>query len=420
MIIAECLNHNKTSQGIGTTSFLNALVHGSFDITCVYLQQVQHEFDDTGHIHGSIRLIKIHNSWFDYSLRPLRKLRYLYAKVFGRSLLRDRRSLKFYREIKRLLKSESFDLVFVRTEANSIASHQAVLWLSKKLDFRWVANFNDPVPRSMMPHPYFKKGTPLSLQDRKDEILVKKILLQCHGLTSPSLILSQWFLEYYKVQEKLAPHIFKFPHVFVEKPLTMDTDILDEDNMNFVHAGSLLNERDPSFLLKAFENFLSSHPDAQEHVRITFFGSIHNEHKHTIEAFGFTESLMIVNKRISHAEALRTIADSDVMILLEAISDESPFMPGKLAEFIGLRKCIWSLSPGKSETRRILGCDYPYQCEANQVDQMESIITRLYGKWVNNEPLELTDPKLIEYVSPSQVVEEMQRAADVLQPREKS
>jgi hypothetical protein len=329
-------------------------------------------------------------------------------------LLRDRRSLKFYREIKRLLKSESFDLVFVRTEANSIASHQAVLWLSKKLDFRWVANFNDPVPRSMMPHPYFKKGTPLSLQDRKDEILVKKILLQCHGLTSPSLILSQWFLEYYKVQEKLAPHIFKFPHVFVEKPLTMGTDILDTDKMNFVHAGSLLEQRDPAFLLMAFENFLNSHADAREHMHITFFGSIHEKHKPVLDAFRFTESLTIVNKRISHAEALRTIADSDVMILLEAISDESPFMPGKLAEFIGLRKCIWSLSPKRSETRRILGGDYPFQCEADQVDQMEAIIAMLYARWLKDESLELSDQRLIKYVSSSQVVEEINHAIDIL------
>ena len=36
LVIAECINKNKTSEGIGTTSFLNALGQGHFEIDTVW------------------------------------------------------------------------------------------------------------------------------------------------------------------------------------------------------------------------------------------------------------------------------------------------------------------------------------------------------------------------------------------------
>ena len=95
---------------------------------------------------------------------------------------------------------------------------------------------------------------------------------------------------------------------------------------------------------------------------------------------------------------------------LEAIADESPFMPGKLAEFIGLNKTIWALSPQKSETRRILGKAYPWQCEAKDDAAILDQLNKLVVQFNDKQNLGLKDDAIKKYVSPEHVVEEMNRA----------
>jgi hypothetical protein len=103
------------------------------------------------------------------------------------------------------------------------------------------------------------------------------------------------------------------------------------------------------------------------------------------------------------------LQESNVLLLLEAIADESPFMPGKLAEFIGLNKVIWALSPAeKSETRRILGADYPYQCQADAESEILKQLFLLYHKWETSIEMRLDQPALSNYVSPKHVVDELE------------
>jgi hypothetical protein len=176
-----------------------------------------------------------------------------------------------------------------------------------------------------------------------------------------------------------------------------------------VHPGSLLGPRNPEFLLKAFEMFIEQNPEKAADTKLTFFGTIHAKHKPLFDAFPHPEFLDVRDKRIPHKEALGVLQESSVLIILEAIADESPFMPGKLAEFIGLNKTVWALSPKRSETRRILGLEYPYQCEANNEDEIFKQLNALFDVWKENKQLPLSNEKLQSYVSPQHVVEEMQK-----------
>jgi hypothetical protein len=87
------------------------------------------------------------------------------------------------------------------------------------------------------------------------------------------------------------------------------------------------------------------------------------------------------------------------LLILEAISDVSPFLPGKFPHYIFENKPIIHLGPKQSETRRLLGSDYSFSCEANDVKGIEKIITTLYKQWELKNELQLNRPDLEAYCS---------------------
>jgi hypothetical protein len=83
---------------------------------------------------------------------------------------------------------------------------------------------------------------------------------------------------------------------------------------------------------------------------------------------------------------------------LEAISEISPFLPGKFPNCVVSNKPILVLGPYYSEVRRLLGKDYAYWSEANDVAAIESNITKLYQLWKENpQQLPLNRPDLAHY-----------------------
>jgi len=88
-----------------------------------------------------------------------------------------------------------------------------------------------------------------------------------------------------------------------------------------------------------------------------------------------------------------------VNIILEADAEVSPFLPGKFPHCVLANKPILHLGPEKSETRRLLGDNYPYISEITDVQKISKLIETLYFKWLkNNKGLVLNRPDLETYL----------------------
>jgi glycosyltransferase involved in cell wall biosynthesis len=403
LVVAECINKDKTSEGIGTTSFLNALADGPFQIDCLFYQYPKLELENTGHIHFKIKLIKINNNFGDRWIQNNVRIRNFFTSKLGVHLFRVYRSWRFLIKFK-AMDLNHYDLVITRTIAMSIASHAAMLKVKNK-SFKWIVNFNDPVPISLMPYPYFDGVIKQRKHHDRESQLVKDICAACDGIATPSKLLTEKFVNFANVSSKKTVN---WPHIFNPMPVTKD-ELLPKDKLNILHVGTLLNERDPSFLLEAFGVFLKNNPEFKSQVLLSFIGPIKSCHLPLLDKFEFQENLYVKNGRIPHQVALAAINEAEVVIILEATSDESTFMPGKLAEFLGLNKLVWSLSPKKSETRRILGEDYPHQTEANNIDEMVVQLERFAKLYENKVAFGHHNSTLSAYVSPGNVVSEVQR-----------
>jgi hypothetical protein len=85
---------------------------------------------------------------------------------------------------------------------------------------------------------------------------------------------------------------------------------------------------------------------------------------------------------------------------LEAKSEISPFLPAKFPHCVQANKVILSLAPYYSETKRLLGADYNYWSEIDDVPKIALLIAELYGLWQDDlANLELNRPDLAHYLS---------------------
>ena len=63
------------------------------------------------------------------------------------------------------------------------------------------------------------------------------------------------------------------------------------------------------------------------------------------------------------------------------------------------KKPILLLAPPISESRRLLGKNYPFWAEIDEAEKIASIIEELYSAWSNKKILSLDRPNLMEYLS---------------------
>jgi hypothetical protein len=402
LVLAESLNKNKSSEGISTVNFLNSIDTDQFEVSCLFYEFPQFEVVDVDWINPKIHLYQIRNTWIDFFLTKIKKIKNFFSYVFGISLLKEYRVRRIKNKLNKKFSNEKFDLIFSRTVATSICSHRALIASSLNNKFKTIVYFNDPVPFSLMPASYRLKESYNPRFDRREIVHVKRIINNSSIIASPSKLLNDFFL---KLSGELSKPTLTFPHLFFSSNYDLNIDCseyLDPTKINITHCGSLLLGRNPSFFVQAVADFLQQYPDYSNKISVNFFGSIDPTFTKFWELSTF-DFIKISNKRVPHNLSLALMYQSDLPVLIEGGDEESPFMPVKLAELIGLGKIFLALSPVKSETRRILGKDYLFQTEAKNQPEIISILHSFLKKEFNQEKEMACISGLLAYVSPESI-----------------
>ena len=168
------------------------------------------------------------------------------------------------------------------------------------------------------------------------------------------------------------------------------------NSFSLLHGGNLSKQRNPKFLIHGYLNFLKNHPEAVNNSKLYLIGG-NDSHKPLLESYQNNDSIFILNY-LEYNKMQVLESNVSVNIILEAISEISPFLPGKFPNCVKANKPIVILGPYYSEVKRLLGNDYPYWCEANDANSIEKIIEILYTIWnKDTELLQLNRPDLIEY-----------------------
>ncbi|SEP54885.1 glycosyltransferase family protein [Flavobacterium urocaniciphilum] len=296
----------------------------------------------------------------------------------------------------RTLKKDSFnpDLVITLSKAASFRPHKALLNI-KEWHSKWLAYVHDPFPFHFYPKPYdfYAPG-----YKYKEQFLINFANKAAYS-GFPSLLLKEWM-------GKFAPDFLNkgvvIPHQLVEienKEIQLP-EFFNRNKFTLLHAGSLLGQRNPKGLIEGFFKFLESNPEANETAQLILIGSISENHSDTFNKHkNKRDNLISINKNLPFDVVYQLQYSVSVNIILEAKSDISPFLPGKFPHCVAANKKMLVLGPENSETRRLLGNDYEYFSEIDNVDVISKLIEKLYFEWkANPNEMLLNKPELLDYL----------------------
>lgn len=295
-------------------------------------------------------------------------------KIFGFSFTHTNDTKSLIKGIKANIDFNP-DLIITLSKGISFRAHRAMLRLPE-LHSVWLSYIHDPYPYHFYPRPFNKVEGGYKYKEK----LMKDIVEKSRILVFPSLLLKEWMQSYFPLIENKS---YIFPHqIKTEENLPELPDFFKKNEFSLLHAGNLLEQRNPKFLIEGFLSFLKNNPEASLHSKLYFVGN-YSRHMSFIKDF-MNNPNIIIKDYIEYNRVQALEKEAAVNIILEAVSEISPFLPGKFPNCVKVDKPILVLGPYYSEVKRLLGSDYPYWSEANDVLKIERKITELYNEWTSN------------------------------------
>lgn len=391
LILAESLRINETSSGIVSSTFVQSLANFGHDITCLYPKTFEYPV-----------------SWFQYvklvefSYKPYKKkfidkipkIRALPSFLYGYSLEVRNKISQWIQIVTEIISKEKFDAIIVLSSGSEFLPHLAMLNVQTNIPI--IFNFHDPFPWHVYPEPYRKSINISSYILHKK---VQKIIDKATLVSFPSELLKQHMSKNYlgiEIKSIILPHAgTKLKNLPARNE---DQNIfLDKTKFNILHAGSLLGPRNPKTFLKAFVKFTMAHQDHANTSVLTIVGKLAKEHTDIVQYV--QDNIRIYDLRISYKKSIELLKEASVLLLIEADADFSPFMPGKLADYIMSEKPILALTPYRSEVMRLLGENYPYWSTLNDEEQIYFHLKSLWQCWKSGTLHSYISDNLKYYIS---------------------
>ena len=292
-------------------------------------------------------------------------------------------SFTFFNDVKSIakaLKKETFhpDLVLTLSKGASFRPHYAVLKLPE-LHSKWMAYVHDPYPFHYYPRPYnwVEPG-----YDKK-EFFFREVSEKARYSAFPSELLKEWMSSYFSNFAKtgiIIPH----QNAKYETQPSSFPSYFNISKFNLLHAGSLMKQRSPESLIKGFLLFLHQNPESQNDAKLILLGNA-SFHLEMLEEFqNKYPQLYIYPDNVPFNIVYQLQKNVSVNIILESKSEISPFLPAKFPHCVEANKMILSLAPYYSETRRLLGNNYEFWSETDNIDKIAFLIGELYQLWKQN------------------------------------
>lgn len=274
------------------------------------------------------------------------------------------------------------DLLLTLSKGGSFRTHYSVLKLTKLHD-KWMAYVHDPYPFHYYPRPY----TWVESSYKQKEKFFTQVSEKAKYSAFPSQLLLEWMGSFYPNFQKTGMVI---PHQNAKYDFQNSgqnnnfPDYFDVTKFNLLHAGNLMKQRSPKGLIEGFRLFLNKNSKAAKESKLILLGNASCHSKMLEEYQTDNPEMYIFNRNVPFDIVYQLQKNVSVNIILESKSEISPFLPAKFPHCVEANKIILSLAPYYSETRRLLGNNYEYWTEVDDVEKIASLIEKLYQLWKRN------------------------------------
>ena len=270
----------------------------------------------------------INNKYIDY-IRSFLKFKYFIPGL--------RWNLYVVKLIEKLQEKYKFDLIISRSPDDS--SHLAALYISKKYNIPWIANFNDPMI-NIWPAPYTKKIN--FIENIFYNHYFNKIFQNANYLTFPSKELANYIKRYYHLDEQKI-HII--PHIGLENNVLPQNNIIKNNTIKMCHSGNLSKERNPELIIKAFSKLIKKYKSYK--LYLDFIGNSDKSFKNLVKKYKLNDNIRFIGP-FKYKESLKIMKNYNVLLLVEAILKEGIFLPSKFIDYAMLNVPICAITPKNS------------------------------------------------------------------------
>lgn len=396
LVIAESIDVEDSSGSKANVALIRNLAKAGFQILVYHYTRKEIHLKDI----PCVALKENRKSLLFFLSRIERHLRYrtgwlvneTIEKVLGFSftLFNDRNSI-----VAGLKNSQDFepDLVLTLSKGGSFRPHHAMLkipeWHSK-----WMAYIHDPYPMHSYPRPY-DWVEPGHQKKRKFFLQVAE---KAKYAAYPSQLLAEWMESYFpplKGKRIVLPH-----QIDTDFKIEALPEFFKQDYFTVVHAGALMSARNPMCLINAFKRFLAEFPEAKKNSQLLFLGKKSRYTREFQKVKNEMPQFYSSDSNLSFTTVIAIQRAASVNVILEAKGPISPFLPGKFPHCIQAGKPILLLGPYYSESKRLLGEDYPWWSEIDDEEKILTHLILLYRIWRNDSTLlRQSYSELKEYLS---------------------
>jgi len=248
-------------------------------------------------------------------------------------------SVKF---LKRYLNENPVDIIVSTGPPHSM--HLIALGLKNKLNIPWVADFRDP----WTDIDFYDQLKLTKWADKKHHLLEKKVFTNADKIVSVSW---SWARDY---EKNGAKNVEVITNGFDPDDFPIMTDKILNDQFLIFHFGSVNKDRNHEIFWKAISELVRGDKNIEKKLKIVFVGSLDYTVSDSIVKYNL-ESKVERIEYMPHNEAIELAYKSTILYLpLNNTSNVMGIIPGKIFEYLALKKPILCIGTNKGDTARII------------------------------------------------------------------
>jgi glycosyltransferase involved in cell wall biosynthesis len=233
------------------------------------------------------------------------------------------------------------------TFGSPMSDHLAGLKIKTKTSCLWVAHFSDPWVDNEFRG---RRGLKNYFNGRME----KKVIRDCDAVIFTSQETKELVMKKYPIAWQRKVHVV--PHSFVApNPRQYQTPNVDEP-IRIRHLGNFYGHRSPQPLFSALAHIQAKLPEALDHFVVDLVGNVPRRLARSKELETLPSGIVNFYGSVSYEDSLELMRTSDVLLVIDAPSEVSVFLPSKLVEYLTWDRPIIGFTPNGAAANLIISC----------------------------------------------------------------
>ncbi|MDA8430349.1 MAG: hypothetical protein M0T70_13935 [Geobacteraceae bacterium] len=246
-----------------------------------------------------------------------------------------------------ICKTKNIDIIY--SLSAPLASNIAGMKVMQRTQIPWIAHFSDPTMLAIGLK--FKSPIRTHLTYTDERALLK----DSDGITfvnEDTLLRTTQQCQQYREKCIILPHFYD-PDYYTQLQSPFDTGA----KIRFTYVGSLYGRRNPFDAINALKMLIQNQPELLGRFEFNLYGVIDQEILKLLDCE--KHEWLKIRGSVSYKESIRVMQSSDFLLLIDMPNVDNIFTPSKLIDYLAANIPIIGITPGNSNSARILN-SIPY------------------------------------------------------------